>query len=128
MIFQRTFLWTLLNIGLYFYIVKIQNLVLKYLVFIETLQKNYKTKKKILFSYIQSSLSKIKKKTNKQIISYFHITKIQKKNMFNMHFDFNNQFIKAIKTRPIFQKYPKNILFSFSIWEYEFIHKTYSWY
>jgi hypothetical protein len=45
-----------------------------------------------------------------------------------MHFDFNNQFIEAMKTRPIFQKYPKNILFSFSIWEYEFIHKTYSWY
>jgi hypothetical protein len=24
-----------------------------------------------------------------------------------MHFDFNNQFIKVIKTRLIFQKYPK---------------------
>jgi len=34
-----------------------------------------------------------------------------------MHFGFNNQFIKAMRTRPIFQKIPKNILFfSFSIW------------
>ena len=30
-----------------------------------------------------------------------------------MHFVFNNQFIKVTRTRPIFQKYPKNILFSF---------------
>jgi len=27
--------------------------------------------------------------------------------MFSMHFDFNNQFIKVIRTRLIFQKYPK---------------------
>jgi hypothetical protein len=34
-----------------------------------------------------------------------------------MYFGFNNQFIKAIRTRPIFQKkYLKNIFFSFSIW------------
>jgi hypothetical protein len=127
MIFQRTFLWTLLNIGLYFYIVKIQNLVLKYLVFIETLQNNYKTKKKSCFhTYSQvSQRLKKNKQTNHIVFSY---NKNSKKKMFSMHFDFNNQFIKAIKTRPIFQKYPKNILFSFSIWEYEFIHKTYSWY
>ena len=29
---------------------------------------------------------------------------------FSMHFDFNNKFVKAMRTRPIFQKYPKNIL------------------
>jgi len=49
MIFPRIFLSTLLNIGLYFYIVKIQNTVLKYSVFIETLQKNYKRKKMFCF-------------------------------------------------------------------------------
>jgi len=49
MIFPRIFLSTLLNIGLYFYIVKIQNTVLKYSVFIETLQKNYKRKKIFCF-------------------------------------------------------------------------------
>jgi hypothetical protein len=42
-----------------------------------------------------------------------------------MHFGFNNQFIKVMRTRPIFQKYPKNILFSFTIWDYEFIRKAY---
>ena len=29
-----------------------------------------------------------------------------------MYFGFNNQFIKAMRTRSIFQKYQKNILFS----------------
>ena len=72
MIFQRIFLWTLLNIGLYFYIVKIQNLVLKYLVFIETLQNNYKTKKKSCFhTYSQvSQRLKKNKQTNHIVFSY----------------------------------------------------------
>jgi len=48
--------------------------------------------------------------------------------MFSMHFGFNNQFIKVMRTRLIFQKYPKNILFSFNIWDYEFIRKMYSRY
>jgi hypothetical protein len=38
-------------------------------------------------------------------------------------FGFNDQFIKVTKTWPIFQKNPKNILFVFSIWDYEFICK-----
>ena len=29
--------------------------------------------------------------------------------MFNMYFGFNNQFIKVMRTKPIFKKYPKNI-------------------
>jgi hypothetical protein len=35
-----------------------------------------------------------------------------------MHFGFNNQFIKVMRTRPIFQKIPKKyfVFFSFSIW------------
>jgi hypothetical protein len=49
---------------------------------------------------------KDKKKIN---TSYFHTTK--KYTCFSMHFGFNNQFIKAMRTRLIFQKYPKNILF-----------------
>jgi len=28
-----------------------------------------------------------------------------------MHFDFNNQFIKVTRTRPIFQKFKKKIIF-----------------
>ena len=33
-----------------------------------------------------------------------------------MHFDFNNQFIKVMRTRPTFQKFQKKInLFSFNI-------------
>ena len=43
-----------------------------------------------------------------------------------MHSGFNNQFIQAMRTRPIFQKFKKIFLFSFSIWDYEFIRKTYS--
>jgi hypothetical protein len=56
-------------------------------------------------------------------ISYNKNSKIY----FSMHFGFNNQFIKSMTTRPIFQKKnPKNILFSFSKWDYKFIRKTYS--
>jgi hypothetical protein len=39
---------------------------------------------------------------NKKIILYFHITKKIQKNMFSMHFGFNNQFNKDMKTKPIF--------------------------
>jgi len=38
-----------------------------------------------------------------------------------MHFGFNNKFIRDMRTKPIFEKFQKNILFSFSIWDYEFI-------
>jgi peroxiredoxin len=43
----------------------------------------------------------------KKIILYFYTTKIKKK-CFGMHFGFNNQFIKVMRTRKIFQKFPKN--------------------
>jgi hypothetical protein len=56
---------------------------------------------------------------------HIFIQKNSKKYMVTMHFGFNNQFIKVMRTRPIFQKYPKNILFSFTIWDYEFIRKAY---
>jgi hypothetical protein len=46
-----------------------------------------------------------------------------------MHFGFNNQFIKVTRTRPIFQKFQKKlILFSFNLWGYDLIRKTYSRY
>jgi hypothetical protein len=46
-----------------------------------------------------------------------------------MHFGFNNQFIKVTRTRPIFQKFQKKlILFSFNLWGYDLIRKTYSGY
>jgi hypothetical protein len=75
------------------------NLVLKYLIFFEILQKQIyeKTKKKVLFSCIQPSLSKYKK----YLMSYFHT----KKNVLACILRFNNQLIKAMRTGPIFQKY-----------------------
>jgi len=45
-----------------------------------------------------------------------------------MHVGFNNKFIRAMRTRTIFQKKPKKYLLSFSIWDYEFIRKTHSCY
>jgi len=48
---------------------------------------------------------------------------------FIMHFGFNNQFIKVMKTLAnISKKIKKNILFCFNIGDYEFIRKTYSRY
>jgi hypothetical protein len=47
------------------------------------------------------------KDKKKKIVSYFHTIKIKKKYMFSMHFGFNNQFIKVMRTGLIFQKYPK---------------------
>jgi hypothetical protein len=74
------------------------------------------------FSCIRPSLSKVKKKNhivfsyNKENFKYIYIS---------MHFGFNNQFIKVTRTRPIFQKNQKNILFCFNVLDYEFIRKTY---
>jgi hypothetical protein len=66
-----------------------------------------------LFSCIRLSISKIKKKI---IILYFHTTKKISKICISMHFDFNNQFIKVVRTRPIFQTFQKKyFLFSFNI-------------
>jgi hypothetical protein len=46
---------------------------------------------------------------NKKIILYFHTTKKISKKCISMHFGFNNQFIKVMRTRPIFQKILKNL-------------------
>ena len=45
-----------------------------------------------------------------KIILYFHTTKIQKY-VLACIFGFNNWFIKATRTRPIFQKFQKKLLF-----------------
>jgi hypothetical protein len=45
-----------------------------------------------------------------------------------MHFGFNNQFIKVTRTGQYFKNFKKNILFSFNIWGYDLIRKTYSGY
>jgi len=64
------------------------------------------------------------KSLKKKIILYFHITKKISKICISMHFGFNNQFIKVARTRPIFQKFQKIILFSYNIWGYDLIRKT----
>jgi len=46
-----------------------------------------------------------------KIVSSYIKGKIQK--IFSMHFDFNNQFIKVTRTRPIFQKFQKNYFIFF---------------
>jgi hypothetical protein len=52
-------------------------------------------------------------KSLKKIISCFHKKKIQKNIYFSMHFGFNNQFIKVLRTKPIFQKTPKKYVVLF---------------
>ena len=50
-----------------------------------------------------------KQKTNKKTILYFHTAKKISKIYISMHFGFNNQFIKVVKTRLIFQKFQKKL-------------------
>jgi len=57
-------------------------------------------------------MAKYLKEKNHIIFSYNKNSKI----CINMHFGFNNQFIKVTRTRPIFQKFQKYYFFSFSIW------------
>jgi len=54
------------------------------------------------------------KSLKEKITSYFHTTKIQKI-CISMHLDFNIQFIKITRTRPIFQKTNKKIFCFFLI-------------
>jgi len=74
--------------------------VLKYPVFV-------KFSKNVLFSCIRSSLSNI----YIYIYKYYNIIFSHNRGNFknniciSMHFGFNNQFIQAMRTRPIFQKF-----------------------
>ena len=111
----------LLNFAKYWFVLlyhKDTNLILKYPVFVKTL----KNIKKIIFFF--KHMTKYLKKN----ISYFHITKNQKIGI-SMYFSFNNQFIKATRTREYFKNSKKKIiLFSFNIKDYELIRKMYSRY
>jgi hypothetical protein len=68
--------------------------------------KSLKDKKNhhIVFSY-----------NKKNHIVFFIYTKHKKNSKigFSMHFDFNNKFVRAMRTRPIFQKFKKNIFVFF---------------
>jgi hypothetical protein len=68
----------------------------------------------------------LKNKKNHIVFSYYKEN--FKKICISMHFDFNNQFIKVTRTRPIFQKFQKKNLFSFNIGGYDLISKTCSGY
>jgi len=65
-------------------------------------------------------------KSFKSIKNYIVFSyKNSKKNVFACIFGFNNQFIKIMRTMPIFQKLKKIILFSVNIRNYELIRKIY---
>jgi len=69
--------------------------------------KSLKDKKNhhIVFSYKKN-----------HIVFFICIHKTKKQNSkigFSMHFGFNNKFVRAMRTRPIFQKISKNIFVFF---------------
>jgi len=74
------------------------------------------------------SLKNKNKKINHIVFSYNKGNLIYIYIYISMHFGFNNQFIKVTRTRPIFQNSKKIIFFSFNIWGYDLIRKTYSGY
>ena len=53
----------------------------------------------------------LKQKKNHIVLSYKEIFK--KKHILVCSIDFNNQFVKVMRTRPIFQKIPKKKYFVF---------------
>jgi hypothetical protein len=96
--FPQIFYCILINIGFVFLYCKDTNLVLKYPIFVKTLKKRF------VFMHTTKSL----KNKRKKIRLYFHTTKKISKIYISMHFGFNKQFIKIMRTRPIFQKFQKN--------------------
>jgi hypothetical protein len=50
-------------------------------------------------------------KAKNHIVFFIQQTKLKKKYYFSMHFGFNNQFIKVMRTWPIFQKNQKIFCF-----------------
>lgn len=95
MIFLHIFLSILLKFDFVFLYYKDTNLILKYLVFTKILQKNDKTKKMFVFMHTTKYLK------DKKLMLYFPTIK-EAKICYSMYFDFNNQFIKAMRTRLIF--------------------------
>jgi hypothetical protein len=103
---KNSIMWFFQNILLYFdqywfvfLYCKDTNPVLKYQVFVKI--------KKIFF-FVFMHTAKSLKNIYKKFILYFHITKKISKMCISMYFDFNNQFIKVTRTKPIFQKFQKN--------------------
>jgi hypothetical protein len=74
----------------------------------KSLKKKYIYKNHIVFSY------------NKE--------NFKKKICISMHFDFNNSLLKSRELGQISKIPKKIILFSFNIWGYDLIRKTYSGY
>jgi len=66
-------------------------------------------------------------KSLEKFISYFHTIKKIFKNILACILALITSLLKSQELDQYF-KNKKNILFSFSIWDYEFIHKTYSRY
>jgi hypothetical protein len=64
-------------------------------------------------------------KTKKSYFIFIQQRKLKQIYYFSMHFGFNNQFIKVMRTLANISK-KKNILFCFNVWDYEFIRKMYS--
>jgi len=89
-------------------LLKIQNPILKYLVFIKTSKKNCFEKKKNIFVHTAKCLKA------KKSYCVFHTKK--KKQCFSMHFGFDNQFIRVKRTLAKISKTTKKLFFlSFSI-------------
>jgi hypothetical protein len=74
-------------------------------------------------------MAKSLKNILKKFISYFH-TKQKFKNyvLACIVFALITNLIKSWELNPYLKKYQRNILFSFNIWDYELIRKTYFWY
>jgi hypothetical protein len=64
-------------------------------------------------------------KSLEKFISYFHTIKKISKNILACILTLITSLLKSQELDQYF-KNKKNILFSFSIWDYEFIHKMYS--
>jgi len=100
LIFSCIFIPILININLYFYTINIQIRYENTPFSLKCCKKLYR-KKWIFFLFGQVS-----KKYKNFHIKFSYKTKI-KKICLSMHLDFNNQLIKVVRTRLIFQKFQK---------------------
>jgi len=80
----------LIILGSIFTLLKIQNPIWQYLVFVKTSKNTKKFEKKIIFVHTAKC---VKAKKSYCVFSYN-----KKKQCFSMHFGFNNQFIKVKRT------------------------------
>jgi hypothetical protein len=113
-IFSHIFLFILINIGLYFYTVKIR------IWFSSKRCKNYKTKKSFVFMHMTKSLKK-----NHIVLSY---KENWKKYVLACILVIITSLLKSWELGKYFKNSKKIILFSFNIKDYKLIRKTYSWY